>query len=185
MAEPEKLKKLPPYDDLRDDLEADNYPLNTPENPQKIKRVPKSEQNKHVEFPYDPTIHDFERPQDTIFMPDEPVKGDKIRRTDMLTRLGIKIFVLGGIYLLAESIGLNPWVTLLMFVCFFMALFITPMADRHPEAFPKFLIVVSIVLACLGYSSSINLKFEDTTLPTNKFCDDDPDAKNCIKIKQQ
>ena len=185
MAEQEKLKKLPPYDDLRDDLEHDNYPLNTADNPQKIKRVPKSEQNKHVEFPYDPNIHDFERPQDTIFMPDEAVKGDKIRRTDMLARLGVKIFVLGGIYLLAEAIGFNPWVTIIMYVCFFMALFITPMADRNPEKFPQFLIIFSIVLACIGYSSSINLKFESNALVTNKFCDDDPEAKNCIKIKQQ
>ena len=177
-----KSNGLEPYDDLRDDVDDSNYPLNTADNPQSPKRVSRDEWNKHEPFPYDPEIHNFERPKDEMFLPDAG-RSPKALHIDFLTRLGIKAFVLFGIYLLTLETNIDPLLGVGLFGFLFMSLLVSPLADNYPDGFPKTLIIISLIIACFGYTNAFINMDEYQPIPTNKFCDDAPNVKNCIKIQ--
>lgn len=109
-----------------------------------------------------------------------PIKN--IGQVILFIRIAGIIFALVGLYLVFSHTDNNPFIMVIAYVAVFIGLLLSPMAQNHPEGFPKILIIITLLMACFGYSTIIYME-KNNTNTINKFCDDAPDNKPCIKIQ--
>lgn len=108
------------------------------------------------------------------------IRTQNPRRTDFLVRMAGIAFVLSGIYILFSQTRHNPLVLTGVYCAVMFGLLLSPMAYSHPKGFPKFLIIISTLVAIVGYSTLVH-RDKTPELTVRKFCDDDPDSKTCIR----